>query len=493
MRILIADSSSCKNRFYPIWKAKGEVVLGHLPEGVRESVEIDRDYLFKKGKSKSYFSDGIEATVFFIGDFKQAATSLAFIRDYVKSAYKQCEKVFAKEGGIYFYPELWGQKASELLYTAAETIHFLDYSYDRFKKDVDKGFSLDELVLVSSEVPGNSDELLERSAILGEAVRFCRDLVNGPANYVTVDNMVEEIESFCGQSGLKLTVFDEKELKARGMQLILAVGRASPQESKMVEIEYRPQGENSELPTICLVGKGVVYDSGGLYLKPGSCMDDMKTDMTGAAVTAAVIGAAARLELPVNITALIPMAENAIGPDAYRPGDVIRGLRDKYVEIRSTDAEGRLLLADALTYSDSKKPDLTIDVATLTGNIVTALGSRITGFFSRNSKVSDALRSASRRTGEDIWEMPLSDNYRDYFKSDIADMTNSAIPRREVGAVTAALFLGEFVDNENWVHLDIAGTAYASSEWNIYPKGATGIMVRTLTDFLVNFDKDRDL
>ena len=266
-----------------------------------------------------------------------------------------------------------------------------------------------------------------------------------------------------------------------GMNLLVAVGEAGNQDPRLIELKYNA-GKN--FPTVCLVGKGIVFDTGGLNLKPGAALDDMKIDMAGAATVLGIIDSAANMKIPINIIGLIPLAENSIDSNSYHPGDVIIGYNKKSIVINNTDAEGRLILADALSYSDEKKPDIVIDFATLTGSAIVALGKKITAGFFRNFSIRDRIISSSKKTGEAIWELPLFEAYKEFLKDDIADVSNIGNPPREASTIVAALFLSEFINNKNWAHFDIAGPAFIDKASYYNPKGATGVMIRTVVDFL---------
>ena len=285
-------------------------------------------------------------------------------------------------------------------------------------------------------------------------------------------------------SKLKVTIFDKKRIQKEKMGLLLTVNRSTDLEPRFIVLSYR--GNPSSKKSFALVGKGVTYDTGGLSLKSTSNMEEMKCDMGGAATVLGTVYSAVLLGLKVNLWGVIPATENGIGSRSYKPGDVYSGHSGKTVEITNTDAEGRLILADAISYTIEKlKPDYMITLATLTGGIVVALGDEIAGYFSDHEKLSQGLEKAAKESDELVWRMPLHANYLDFLKSEIADIKNC--DGREASSIQAALFLKEFVDKTPWVHMDIAGTAFRKKAKSFYPSQATGYGVRMLLSLLESF------
>ena len=294
--------------------------------------------------------------------------------------------------------------------------------------------------------------------------------------------MAQKAQEIARRKKVSCNILDKDKMKEMGMNALLAVASGSSEEPKFIILEYAG-GKKSAAPVV-LVGKGLTFDSGGISLKPADKMDEMKTDMSGGAAVMGVIMAAADLQLPLNITALIPATENMPGGTAYKPGDIIKSYSGKTIEILNTDAEGRLILADALAYSLEFKPAAIIDVATLTGACVVALGDDIIGMLGTDVKLKKEMDKAAQTTGELVWELPLWESYHELIKSDIADYKNSG--GRTAGAITAAAFLSKFVGDAPWVHLDIAGPAWTSKDKTYIPKGASGVAVRLLVEFLCN-------
>lgn len=333
-------------------------------------------------------------------------------------------------------------------------------------------------------VPKRTAELkaaVERGVALGESVNHARDLVNAPPNDLTPTALADFAKEQAAAVGVQCQVWDKKGIEKLGMHLLLAVGRGSSQEPRFIHMIYKPKGVKNPRKVV-FVGKGLTFDAGGLCLKPAKSMLDMKCDMAGAAVTIALTLAAARLELPVEVHGVIGSTENMLGEDAYRPGDVFPSLDGKSVEIINTDAEGRLVLADALAYARELGGDFLVDHATLTGACVVALGPWRAGIFTNDDELADRYRAAADSEGEAYWRMPLDEDLKESLKSDIADLKHTG--DRSGGAVTAALFLAQFVGESRYMHLDIAGPAFHESVHGVAPKGGTGFGVLTAIRFL---------
>jgi leucyl aminopeptidase len=336
-------------------------------------------------------------------------------------------------------------------------------------------------------VPGPKDYALvrdevQKTKIIADAVCFARDLVSAPANEMTPSILAEQARVVAKRKNVSCRVLEKGQMKALGMNALLGVAAGSDQPPKLIVLEYTG-GKKGEAP-IALVGKGLTFDSGGISIKPAEKMDEMKTDMAGGAAVLAVIRAAADLKLPVHLVGLVPATENLSGGSALKPGDVLKSHSGRTIEVLNTDAEGRLILADALSYACRYKPSAIIDIATLTGACVVALGEEVAGMLGTDDRMKKALREAADATGELIWELPLWDHYHELIKSDIADYKNSA--GRLGGAITGAAFLSKFVGEYPWVHLDIAGPAWTTKDRGYIPKGASGIPVRLLVEFLRN-------
>ena len=331
------------------------------------------------------------------------------------------------------------------------------------------------------------ESAVKNAQIITGGVYFARDLISAPSNEMTPTIMAQKAGEIARRKNVTCKVLDRAKMKKMGMNSLLGVASGSNEEPKFIILEYSG-GTKSEAPVV-LVGKGLTFDSGGICIKPAEKMDEMKTDMSGGAAVMATIMVAADLRLPLNIVGLIPATENMPSGTAYKPGDILKSYSGKTIEVLNTDAEGRLILADALAYASIYKPAAIIDVATLTGACIIALGDDVIGMLGTDEKLKDKINKASQETGELVWELPLWEHYHELIKSDIADYKNTG--GRAAGTITAAAFLSKFVGDFPWVHLDIAGPAWSGKDKSYIPKGASGVAVRLLTEYLRNLLKNK--
>ena len=323
---------------------------------------------------------------------------------------------------------------------------------------------------------------LDRAIAVAGAGWMSRTLALVPANEKNPVWLADQAGEVAARSGLKVTVWDEKKLAADGFGGIVGVGQGSENPPRLVRLDYTPRKGGRKAPHVVLVGKGITFDTGGLSIKPKDNMMLMKRDMTGAGVVLAVLGALADVDCPVRVTGLLPLAENAVGPASIRPGDVVRHYGGRTSEVNNTDAEGRLVLADAMAYAVAElEPDVIVDVATLTGAMKIALGQKTGGYFATDEALADVLRTSSLAAGEPLWRMPLVDDYEERLTSKVADADNAAGPP---GAITAALFLRHFAGGLPWAHIDIASVGDAPKDEFEYTKGATGFGARALLHWL---------
>ena len=358
------------------------------------------------------------------------------------------------------------------------------YVFRKYKSDDDKTISVETMLFAG---PG-----LKKNAALSRAldavqrtipgVFLARDLVNEPASVATPTYLANQAKRLSNGNGLRTEVWGVNKIKAAKMNGLLAVSRGGPEEPRFIKLRYAPTGRPKK--KIALVGKGLTFDSGGLSLKPAKSMQTMKIDMSGAAAVLGTMHAVSQLKPRVQVTGYVPSSENMPSGTAQKPGDVIRYRNGKTVEVLNTDAEGRLILADALIAARDDKPDIIIDLATLTGACMVALGSRVAGLFSNDEKLIDDLMASGRKAGERLWPMPLVEEYKTDIKSNIADIKN--IGGGYGGAITAALFLQEFVADTPWAHLDIAGPAFSERALPYTPRGGTGFGVRTLINYVLS-------
>jgi leucyl aminopeptidase len=366
---------------------------------------------------------------------------------------------------------------AERLDIVTEGLTLANFDPGWHKSRPDARFFVSGAILVSDEAGGET--ATARGRVVGEAANRARVLIDEPGNLLTPSRFAEEAASLASVDGVSVEILDDRRLEALGMGLLLGVGRGSAEPPRLLIARYEPP-EASPETTLGLIGKGITFDTGGLSLKPADGMERMKDDMAGGATVVAALRALALLGVPVRVLAVVPAAENMPGGRAIRPGDVLQSASGLTVEVNNTDAEGRLILGDALWYARRLGATHLVDVATLTGACVVALGKITTGLFGAPEPWVEAIRGAAARAGERVWPMPLFEDYRESLKSEIADMLNS--PGRPAGAITAAMFLKEFAGTGPWAHLDIAGTAWADEQKAWMPKGATGVMIRTLVE-----------
>ncbi|MFC1769330.1 leucyl aminopeptidase [Nanoarchaeota archaeon] len=347
------------------------------------------------------------------------------------------------------------------------------YDFNKYKTEKEKIKEIEEVTLLGD----HKENDVKRAEILANNVCYVRDLINEPANTVTTETLANEAKKL----NTNVKVLDIKEIKKLGMGGIENVGKGSDKEPKLILIDYN---SNKGSP-IVLIGKGITFDSGGLDLKPGSYMEDMKSDMAGAATVLGTVKAAIELKIKKRVVVVIPVAENKPGSKAYRPGDILKAYNGKTVEVANTDAEGRLLLMDAISYAEKTyKPKAIIDIATLTGASIIALGHEIVSLMSNDNDLKTKLMKASEKTDEKMWELPLIDDYKDLIKSDIADFRN--VPKESVGpgTIVGGIFLSNFIEKTPWIHLDIGAAGWANSDNSYKKRGGTGVCLRTFIKFL---------
>ncbi|HKP58156.1 MAG TPA: leucyl aminopeptidase [Polyangiales bacterium] len=342
---------------------------------------------------------------------------------------------------------------------------------------------LNKVTLLSDARTGaEHKQAVQQGQMIGDAINFARDLVNCPPNDLTATALAEQASQRSAAAGIQCKVWDKKGIEKLGMPLLLAVNRGSAEEPRFIHISYKPKSADKDTPRAVFVGKGLTFDSGGLCIKPAGSMLDMKCDMAGAATTIALVTLAGQLGLPIEVHGIVGSTDNMTGGAAYRPGDVFPSRDGKTVEIINTDAEGRLVLADALAYARELKPTYLIDHATLTGACTVALGGYRAGLFANDPDLIERYKQAAERSGEGYWPLPLDEDLKEELKSSIADLKHTG--SRLGGAITAALFLREFVGDCKWAHLDIAGPAFLEKPQGLMPKGGTGFGVLTALEFL---------
>ncbi len=353
------------------------------------------------------------------------------------------------------------------------------YTFRRYMTKKENGLGEIKELTIFGKIKKSMEQAITKGKIIAEAANYARDMVNEPGNYMTPTQMASAARQLAKKYGLKIQVFDKDKMKELGMGGLLGVARGSQQPPKFIILSYK--GRQSSEIDLGLVGKGITFDSGGISIKPSESMADMKGDMAGAAAVLATLSAVAQLKPAINVTAFVPTTENLPSGTALKPGDVISAMNGKTIEVLNTDAEGRLILADALSYAVKSGARAIVDTATLTGACQIALGKITSGAFTNNQSLLDRVIAAANEAGEPAWQMPMFDEYKEFIKSDVADIKN--IGNRYGGAITAAKFLEEFVDKTPWVHIDFTGDTDKDKGYLV--KGATGVPVRTLINLVL--------
>jgi leucyl aminopeptidase len=380
-------------------------------------------------------------------------------------------------------PQIAGRAFEDGVQATVEGLLLGSYRFDRYKSSNGERPAVEEVVVLGGQRADAkaARSALERGRIVAESQAWARDLVNTPALDLSPAQLATEAVSMAKEVGLVSKVWSDAELKRGGFGGIIGVGQGSVNPPRLIELRYEAGGKQAP---IALTGKGIAFDSGGLSIKDASGMESMKSDMGGAASILGAMRAIALLKPRVNVIAAIPSSENMPSGSAIRPGDVLRHRNGKTSEVLNTDAEGRLVLADALAYLAEGKPKVIVDTATLTGACMVALGEDLWGAMGNDRRLVRELLAAGEAAGEPGWELPLYEPYRRLIDSEVADVKN--VGKRWGGAITAGLFLREFVGDVPWVHIDIAGPAFAERAGDYWPKGATGVPVRTLVRYVLS-------
>jgi leucyl aminopeptidase len=428
---------------------------------------------------------GVEAArILLVGCGKKDEMSDANYRKVVQAAASALRGAAAEQAVICLAELDVGERSFHWkVRQAAEAVGNALYTYDqtKSKKDEDERPVLEEVAFLTAG--DEQTQAAEKAAAEARAVVsgmiMARELANLPGNVCTPTYLAEQAKGLEGEyKSLKVGVLEEKEMEELGMGALLSVSRGSRQPAKLITIEYRGAG-NDQKPVV-LVGKGLTFDAGGISLKPAAAMDEMKYDMCGGAGVIGTMKALAELELPINVVGVVPSSENLPDGNANKPGDIVTSMSGQTIEILNTDAEGRLILCDALTYSGRFDPEVVIDVATLTGACVIALGKQASGLLGNDEELLQGLLAAGQDSGDRVWQLPMWDEYQEQLKSNFADMAN--VGGREGGTITAACFLSRYTKEYRWAHLDIAGTAWVSGS----DKGATGRPVPLLMQYLID-------
>lgn len=457
----------------------GGIVSEMLGTDEMRGKQGDMVYVYRPGTLRAH-------RLLLVGAGKREEFSFETVRKVTGSAARFLRSKGARSMAILRRSQLDIGKSAQ---AAVEGVLLGLFEPDMYKTENKEERRIDELILLAA-TPGSEAALaegVERGRIIGEAVNFARELSNEPSSALTPSEFAERARETADRFGLDVDVLDEARMKELGMGALLGVARGSDEPARLIVLRYPPDSAEpapGEAGVIAIVGKGITFDSGGISIKPAEGMEKMKYDMSGAAATLAAMRAIAQLKPAVNVIGIMPCTENMPSGRAYKPGDVLRAMSGKTIEVINTDAEGRLILADAISYARKLGATRIIDLATLTGAVSIALGPVNVGVLGNDQLFVDEVRNAAREVGERFWQLPLDREYREMIKSDIADIKNSA--GRNAGTITAACFLREFAEDTPWVHLDIAGTAWENESKPYTSKGPTGVAIRTLVNYVVN-------
>jgi leucyl aminopeptidase len=449
--------------------------------GAMNRVLASGDFSGKKDETAVIYPSGPASRVLLVGLGKPDEVDRNTIRRAASVAAKRARSLGVSRAAFYLPPEARGKVSqADAGQAIAEGLNQGAWQYNEMKQpNDDKKPALERFDLLAHDGPAEAI----RGHKVGEAIGAGQNLARGlqvlPSNVCTPSYVANVARELAQRHGFEVTILDKAGIQKEKMGALLAVAQGSAEEPRFIALEYK----GSNAAPVVLVGKGVTFDTGGISIKPAQNMEDMKYDMSGAAAVLGTFEALGRLKPKVHVVGLIPTTENMPSGTAIKPGDVITSHLGKTIEIINTDAEGRLILVDALSYARRYRPAAVIDIATLTGAIVVALGHNAIGLMGSDDDLLEEVRNAGERAGERVWPLPLWDDYRDLMKSDIADIKNSG--GRPAGSISAGWFLKEFVDEFPWAHLDIAGTAYMEREEAGRVKGPTGIGVRLFTEFVL--------
>lgn len=463
--------------------------------GAIERVVKLGDFKGKEGTTAIvYGNGGIGAKrVLLVGLGEKKKATLDTVRKSAAYAAKKSVEIKAETLGLVLHRAFEGRLDLPAMGKAmAEGTYLGGYRYDEFVTDSKNGRLKSLKVEVIDSESAKITKLnkgLSSGIIIGRAQSYARTLANRPANIINPAELAAEAKRAAKTTtGLTCTVFDEKQMAAKGMGGVLAVGSGSKSPPRFIVLKYSPVGKAARSrPAVALVGKAITFDSGGISIKPSANMDEMKLDKTGGTAVLGTMKAIAELKLPLTVYGLIPSAENLPSGTSYRPGDIITTFSGKTVEVLNTDAEGRMILCDALAYAAAQSCEVIIDVATLTGACKVALGKYMAGLMGNDEKLMKQLQAAAEESGEKVWPMPSGDEYAEEMKSKIADLKNTG--SRWGGACTAAAFLRQFTGDAKWAHLDIAGTEIFDNVTGYTTEGSSGFGVRLLTTYLINISK----
>jgi len=402
-------------------------------------------------------------------------------------ALRKAQNISSEEISL-FLPQILNNPYKES-YAILEGALLANYKFDKYLSKQDGSKKIQSCSVIGSEkFESDIKKGIELAQTLSETACFVRDLVNEPPSSMTPTQfakLAKEVEKNCKSSGIRLKIFEKKEIEKMGMGALLGVNRGSAEPPIFLHFHYKPVKASK---SIAFVGKGITFDSGGLSLKTAEGMETMKMDMAGAATILGIFKAIPKIKPAVELHGIMALTENMPGGRAYKPGDVLKAMNGKTIEVLNTDAEGRLILADALSYAVKQNPDAIIDLATLTMAVVIGLGALVAGYMGNNEELLNAIKKASLESNEKFWPLPLEKDYREGLNSTVADIKNISSTRREGGSIVGGLFLQEFVGDKPWAHLDIAGPAWSAKESHYLSPGGTGFPSRTLLHYLLSFN-----
>ncbi len=434
-----------------------------------------------KGQQIAIYSVGIYRVVFLIGTGDRSQLTNEKVRRASSAGIKLARSAKAKSVVISAVDSTVDQLSDyETVHSIVEGAKLGHYRFDKYLTQEKEKLGIETIIVALGNVSSSIGKKAARDAeILCEAVCLARDLSNAPANEIYPEVLADVASNMAKKYNIQARILDEKQIRKLKMGGLLAVNSGSTRPPRFITLEYK--GNQKSRDWYAIVGKGITFDSGGISIKPASGMGEMKMDMAGAAAVIGTMQAISALRIPVNVVGIAPSTENLPSGSAYKPGDVVTTMSGITIEVDNTDAEGRIILSDGLYYAQRYMPKAIVDLATLTGACVVALGQHATGMFGTSDEVMAQLKEAGEKTYERVWQMPIYEEYEKQIKSDIADVKN--VGGRWAGAITAALFLKKFVGDYPWVHLDIAGTAMLEDSTDYSPKGGSGVGVRLLTQF----------
>ncbi len=439
------------------------------------------DFTGKAGQVEVLYSlDGIKAKrLMLVGCGEQAKFDVRALTKATETAASTLKSSNIENAVSFLADEL--EDTAMAVQQAVITSAAIFYQFDQYKSKKSDAIALESLDFAfSQEVSAETKAAITQGAAIAEGMKLAKDLANAPANVCTPTYLAKTAEGLAAEfDNIQTEILEETDAEALGMGSFLSVGKGSEEPSKMIVMQY--SGAGADVAPIALVGKGITFDTGGISLKPGAGMDEMKYDMGGAASVFGTMRACAEMALPINVVAVVASAENMPSGEATKPGDIVTSMSGQTIEVLNTDAEGRLVLCDALSYVDKFKPDAIIDIATLTGACIVALGHHISGLMANDQDLADEILQAGKDANDEAWQLPMTDDYQDQLKSNFADIPNIG-GDRSAGTITAACFLSRFVEDKKWAHLDIAGTAWKSGA----AKGSTGRPVPLLSQILIN-------